>query len=87
MWDRLFPCLYLQLSPVYITAIYLNVLGKMKRQEYAARFGVSSERFGKFLKLHFCTRRSTGLMQRTFVCQNVLLLFLTVAVETGRKHV
>ncbi|HEX7333299.1 MAG TPA: hypothetical protein VF290_17485, partial [Pyrinomonadaceae bacterium] len=40
-------------------------------QDYSARFGVSSQRFPNFLKLPFRTQRSTGLMRRTFVCQNV----------------
>ena len=40
-------------------------------QDYAARFGVSSQRFANFLKLPFETQRSTRLMQWTLVCQNV----------------
>jgi hypothetical protein len=38
-----------------------------------------------FLKLHFRAERSKGLIQRTFVCQNVHDSSLLEAVRTGRN--
>jgi hypothetical protein len=57
-----------QIYPVHICKSLVKMKGKIMRRVSACQ----ARLFDNFLKLHFRKGRSKGLMQRTFVCQNVL---------------